>query len=212
MIISIIAITAIVKIRKNQRTGNQFFVIMVIFWSATFITSIRPEILDDIVEATGLFNKAQFLLILSIVIILYLLTLQLMKNKSITFNFHRIVRNSAISTFNQEIASYITEKLDLVIVIAAKNESKSIGDVIEKINLLNLPFSHKILVVNDGSTDNTAQIAKSKDALVVNHFQNLGLGGAIKTGYIASLFLKPEIVITTDAVQETIQCTHPCPK
>ena len=199
MIISIIAITAIVKIRKNQRTGNQFFVIMVIFWSATFITSIRPEILDDIVEATGLFNKAQFLLILSIVIILYLLTLQLMKNKSITFNFHRIVRNSAISTFNQEIASYITEKLDLVIVIAAKNESKTIGNVIEKIHLLNLPFSHKILVVNDGSTDNTAQIAKSKDALVVNHFQNLGLGGAIKTGYIASLFLKPEIVITIDA-------------
>ena len=134
MIISIIAITAIVKIRKNQRTGNQFFVIMVIFWSATFITSIRPEILDDIVEATGLFNKAQFLLILSIVIILYLLTLQLMKNKSITFNIHRIIRNSAISIFNQEIASYITENLDLEIVITVKNESKNIDNVIAKVN------------------------------------------------------------------------------
>ena len=38
---------------------------MILFWFAVFITAFRPEILDDIVKATGLFNKSQFLLVLS---------------------------------------------------------------------------------------------------------------------------------------------------
>jgi len=199
MAISGIIIGAIFKARIDKRSGNQFFVIMILFWSSVFITAYRPEILDDIVEITGLFNKAQVLLIFSIVIILYLLGLQLIKNQSISFNFHRIVRNSAITNFQQQIIDSISDKVDLVIVIAAKNESKTIGDVIDKINILQLPYNYKIIVVNDGSTDDTALIAKKKGAFVINHFQNLGIGGALKTGYIASIFFKPEIVITIDA-------------
>ena len=199
MIISIVIIVAIIKARKEQRTGNQFFVVMILFWFAVFITALRPEILDDIVVYTGLFNKSQFLLILSFVIIMYLLTLQLLKNQSISFNFHRVVRNASISNFQQQTMNSISEQLDLVIVIAAKNESQTIGDVIDKIDSLKLPYSYKILVVNDGSTDDTGLIAKRKGALVINHFQNLGIGGATKTGYIGSLFFKPEIVITIDA-------------
>ena len=199
MIISGIIIGALIKARKDQRTGNQFFVIMILFWSSVFIIAFRPEILDEIVNLTGLSNKAQILLIFSFAIIIYLLGIQLMKNQSISFNFHRIVRNSAISNFQQHIMDSITEQLDLVLVIAAKNESKTLGNVIDKIKSLSLPLKYKILVVNDGSTDDTPLIAKDKGALVVNHFQNLGVGGAIKTGYVASLFLKPEIVITIDA-------------
>jgi hypothetical protein len=199
MIISVVIIGAIVKVRKDQRTGNQFFVVMILFWFAVFLSAFRPEILDDIVDYTGLFNKSQVLLIFSIVIIMYLLTLQLLKNKSITFNFHRIVRNAAISNFQQQTMNSNADQLELMIVMAAKNESKTIGDVIDQINSLKLPYSYKILVVNDGSTDDTGIIAKKKGALVINHFQNLGIGGATKTGYVCSLFFKPEIVITIDS-------------
>jgi len=199
MIISAVIIGAIVKARKDQRTGNQFFIVMILFWFAVFLSALRPEILDDIVEYTGLFNKSQVLLILSMVIIMYLLTIQLLKNKSISFNFHRVVRNAAISNFQQHTLNLNIDQLELMIVIAAKNESKTIGNVIDQINSLKLPYSYKILVVNDGSTDDTGLIAKKKGAFVINHFQNLGIGGATKTGYIGSLFFKPEIVITIDA-------------
>jgi len=199
MIISAVIIGAIVKARKDQRTGNQFFIVMILFWFAVFLSALRPEILDDIVEYTGLFNKSQVLLILSMVIIMYLLTIQLLKNKSISFNFHRVVRNAAISNFQQHTLNLNIDQLELMIVIAAKNESKTIGNVIDQINSLKLPYSYKILVVNDGSTDDTGIIAKKKGAFVINHFQNLGIGGATKTGYIGSLFFKPEIVITIDA-------------
>ena len=199
MVISALIIGGLVKARIDQRAGNQFFVVMILFWFAVFITAFRPEILDEIVKATGLFNKSQFLLVLSFIIIVYLLTLQLLKNQSISFNFHRVVRNAAISNFQQQAIDSNSDRLDLVIVIAAKNESKTIGDVIDKINLLKLPYSYKIIVVNDGSTDDTGLISKSKGAFVINHFQNLGIGGATKTGYIGSIFFKPEIVVTIDA-------------
>ena len=192
-------IAALVKARREQRAGNQFFGIMIIFWSSVIIIAFRPEILDDLVTITGLSNKAQILLIASIIIIMYLLTIQLKKNQSISFNYHRIVRNAAITNFQQQVNDLISDNVDLVIVIAAKNESKTIGNVIDKIYALKLPQTFKIIVVNDGSTDDTGLIAKKKGALVINHFQNLGLGGAIKTGYIGSLFFKPEIVITIDA-------------
>jgi len=197
--ISGIIIAALVKARRQQRAGNQFFVIMILFWTSVIIIAIRPEILDDLVSITGLSNKAQILLIASIIIIMYLLTIQLKKNQSISFNYHRIVRNAAITNFQQQISDIISDKMNLVIVIAAKNESKTIANVIDKIYALKLPQTFKIIVVNDGSTDDTGLIAKKKGALVINHFQNLGLGGAIKTGYIGSLFFKPEIVITIDA-------------
>ena len=198
MVVSLFAIAVIIKVRKDQRVGNSFFVIIVIFWSIAFITALRPEILDDIVIITGLFNKAQFLLILSVIIIMYLLTLQLIKNKNISYDFHRIVRNAATSNFRNEITRSINYRVNLIVLIAAKNESKTIGNVIEKIHSLGMS-SYKIIVVNDGSTDDTGLIANEKGALVINHFSNLGIGGAIKTGYMASLIFKPEIVICIDA-------------
>ena len=146
MIVSLFAIAIITKVRKDQRVGNSFFVIILIFWSIVFITALRPEILDEIVIITGLFNKAQFLLILSIIIIMYLLTLQLIKNKNISYNFHRIVRNAAISNFRNEVLNSIKDPVNLIVLIIAKNESKSIGNVIEK-----NPFSWNVFLHNYGS-------------------------------------------------------------
>jgi len=153
--VAAIIIAALVKARREQRAGNQFFVIMILFWSSVIIIVLRPEILDDLVAITGFSNKAQILLIGSIIIIMYLLTIQLKKNQSISFNYHRIVRNTAITNFQQQVTDLISDKVDLVIVIAAKNESKTIGNVIDKIYALKLPQTFKIIVVNDGSTDDT---------------------------------------------------------
>jgi len=199
MLISILVVAVITKVRKDQRTGNQFFIIMVLFWSAVFITAFRPSIFEDVVVVTGLFNVAQLLLIFSIIIILYLLAMQVVKNRNTSYSLHNIVREIAVSNFKRGVRSFLPNKTDLIIVIVAKNESKTIGGVIEKIQSLNLPYSYKIIVVNDGSTDDTESIALERDAFVINHSYNLGIGGATKTGYVAARIFKPEIVITIDA-------------
>lgn len=68
----------------------------------------------------------------------------------------------------------------LSIIIPALNEAQTIGDLVTKIRTLH-PDS-EIIVVNDGSSDNTAEAAKTAGATVFSHPYNIGNGAAIKTG------------------------------
>lgn len=195
LIISIISIMLVVKARVSQRLGNQFFVIMLLFWLGLIIISIRPDVLDSILNETGFVNKAQLLLSVSVIIISYLLLLQLRKGKILSESFSNMIRKIALSSFIKE---YGNAKKDLVIVIVAKNESATIGSVIDRINAINYSYPYQVIVVNDGSTDNTERIARKKGALVITNYINLGIGGAIKTGYLASMILAPKYVISID--------------
>lgn len=67
------------------------------------------------------------------------------------------------------------------VIIPAFQAAKSLQVLINRIKLIQL--SIKIIVVNDGSTDNTLDIlGKFDDVIVVNHQRNLGKGAAIKSG------------------------------
>ncbi len=68
-----------------------------------------------------------------------------------------------------------------LIIIPAYNEEKTVGQVVRDIfaNLSEVD----VLVVSDGSTDGTVQVARSAGALVVDLPVNLGIGGAMQTGY-----------------------------
>lgn len=66
------------------------------------------------------------------------------------------------------------------VVLPAKNESSAIGETIQKI--LALQLVDEVIVVNDGSTDQTQQVAEFAGAIVVTHPYSKGNGAAIKTG------------------------------
>jgi glycosyltransferase involved in cell wall biosynthesis len=66
-------------------------------------------------------------------------------------------------------------------VIPAFNEQEHIGEVISKI-LKYLPRDH-IVVVDDGSIDDTTEVAKSMGIRVINHSQNCGKGASLRTGF-----------------------------
>lgn len=82
------------------------------------------------------------------------------------------------------------------IVIPAYNEEKSIGKVIDG---LRKKGYKNIIVVDDGSSDNTYNIAKKKKVVVVRHVINRGLGAALSTGIEAALLLGADYIITFDA-------------
>lgn len=72
--------------------------------------------------------------------------------------------------------------MKVLIIIPAYNEEAAIGKVIRRIKL-NMPDVH-ILVVNDGSIDRTSLKALKAGADVINLPFNLGIGGAVQTGYL----------------------------
>jgi glycosyltransferase involved in cell wall biosynthesis len=66
------------------------------------------------------------------------------------------------------------------IIIPAYDEGHTIGDVIRRIRALYPDF--EIIVINDGSKDNTAVVSRDAGALVYSHPYNIGNGAAIKSG------------------------------
>ncbi len=70
---------------------------------------------------------------------------------------------------------------DIVIIVPAYNEEKTIGNVIKGIR--DNIQSTDIVVINDGSTDMTENVARKSGASVINLPFNLGYGAALQTGF-----------------------------
>ena len=84
--------------------------------------------------------------------------------------------------------------MKISIVLPAKNEVGAISQTIAQIQQLQL--AHEIIVVNDGSTDQTKQAAEQAGAKVISHPYSKGNGAAIKTG---ARHAQGEIIIFMDA-------------
>jgi glycosyltransferase involved in cell wall biosynthesis len=67
--------------------------------------------------------------------------------------------------------------------IAAFNESATIADVVRGVR----PLVDHVLVVDDGSTDGTAEAARAAGAALIRHETNQGKGAAVRTGLRAAL-------------------------
>src|SRR5205823_12698050 len=89
----------------------------------------------------------------------------------------------------------LTGKQTLIAVIPAYNEAGHVGQVVEA----TLPFVDRVVVVDDGSRDDTAAEASAAGACVYRHVINRGLGGAIATGLKAALKLGADIIVLLDA-------------
>lgn len=71
--------------------------------------------------------------------------------------------------------------MKILILIPAYNEASRIGEVIRRVREMYPDYD--VVVVNDGSRDNTVQAARAAGAEVVSHPFNMGYGVAIQTGY-----------------------------
>ena len=84
--------------------------------------------------------------------------------------------------------------MNLSIILPAKNEAQSLKHLLPKLNSL-YPES-EIIVVNDGSTDETAQVCATNGVRVITHPYSKGNGAAIKTGANAA---KGDTLVFMDA-------------
>lgn len=98
----------------------------------------------------------------------------------------------------------------LYILLAAYNEEKDLPKVLAEIKSQNWAYSLNVVIVNDGSNDNTLQIAEEyKSRLpitIISHSENKGLGCALLTGLkdVSKKINNNDILITIDA-----DGTHP---
>lgn len=73
----------------------------------------------------------------------------------------------------------------VLLIIPAYNEEENILNAFRTIQLYNETAKNKldVIVINDGSTDQTSEICQKNKIPHINLIQNLGIGGAVQTGY-----------------------------
>lgn len=84
-----------------------------------------------------------------------------------------------------------------LIIMPAWNEQEVIGGTITE--LYRMMPDIDLVVVNDGSTDNTSAIARAAGALVIDLPYNMGIGGALRTGYKYARRMNYDRAIQVDA-------------
>ena len=91
----------------------------------------------------------------------------------------------------------------IILIIPAYNESEGIVDVIQKVNQFRSIYNDSsrqldYVVINDGSTDNEEEVLNENN---INHIElvaNLGIGGAVQTGYRYAYFNGYDIAVQYD--------------
>lgn len=86
----------------------------------------------------------------------------------------------------QEVGLLLAEsgkkEAEILVIVPAYNEEQNIAQVID--DLKSLEVSLDVVVINDESSDNTSAVARAgKQALVIDLPKNLGIGGAVQTGF-----------------------------
>lgn len=84
--------------------------------------------------------------------------------------------------------------MKLSIVLPALNEAHSIGDVLRRVR--EVCVDAELIVVNDGSTDDTAPVAAAAGARVISHPYGIGNGGTVKAGARAA---EGDVLVFVDA-------------
>jgi glycosyltransferase involved in cell wall biosynthesis len=90
--------------------------------------------------------------------------------------------------------------MKLLIIVPAYNEQQAIGKVLDGLKQVKIDTLEKeIVVIDDGSSDNTRGEARSRGVTVLTHIVNRGLGSALGTGLIYANHSNADYVVTFDA-------------
>jgi glycosyltransferase involved in cell wall biosynthesis len=96
---------------------------------------------------------------------------------------------------NECLLSTGTTPQHITVILPAYDEEVSIGTIV----LLTRLYADKVIVVDDGSTDRTATVARKAGAEVIVHEVNSGKGSALKTGFKAAVNMGADIIVTMDS-------------
>jgi glycosyltransferase involved in cell wall biosynthesis len=92
-------------------------------------------------------------------------------------------------------ADDIVDHHKIIVCIPAYNEQESIANIVRRA----LNHADEVIVCDDGSTDNTAKLAKQEGAFVIIHSKNFGYGKAVRSLFQTALERGADIIVTIDS-------------
>ena len=167
------------------------------------LVSVVPQIFEPISRLLGLENRAFALLGLANLLLFALFLNLLGRVRTAGRKSGEIVTGLAVKEYSEKHLSP-EERLEghpgeILIIVPAYDEEGGIREVLRRIPDEVLGHEVKTVVVDDGSTDATAAIARAEGVPVVSHVVNRGQGDALRTGFAIAQAERSLAVINLDA-------------
>ena len=186
----------------RRRSLSNGAVLLAIFGGATLAIVAGTELLNAVLSAFA-FKKGNGGRILGLavfaIVILFLLVLRALTESSrMNQQLSALLEGLAWEEFRQaKLPERFRDKV--AVVVPAYNEADSVADVIRQIPAEVCGEQTAILVVDDGSRDDTGEEAAKAGAIVARHVINRGGGAALRTGYRLMAESGALVVVTLDA-------------
>jgi Glycosyl transferase family 2 len=195
-----IGIAAYAIWRRRQLRNADVLILLLVALGLAIVAG--TEIPDAILEAFS-FRRENGTRIVGVaifaILILFLLVLRALSQGSrITGELSAVLEGLAWEQFRA--AGHPARFADRIgVLIPAYNEADNVGQVLDRIPLEVCGIDTAVLVLDDGSRDETEAVAETHGAVVARHVINRGGGAALRTGYRLLADSGAQIVVTLDA-------------
>ena len=177
------------------------FLFLAILGIGLFIVAVYPDSINIVAGMMALDNRQYgrliALLILSNMLLWVLAIGQRSKDavKSIQFDF--LVRRLAMEKFSEK--DVLKSIKEITVIIPALNEAENLDYILPKMPKSIMGHPLGVLVVDDGSVDNTVDVVAKHGYSVVPNPINRGGGAALRLGYDIAVASGAKIIVTMDA-------------
>jgi hypothetical protein len=167
------------------------------------LVSVVPQVFGVFTRLLGLEDRGFALLSVAVLLLFGLFLNLLERVREAGRRNGEIVTGLAVREYSEK---YLTPEEraeghpgEVLIVVPAYDEEGGIREVLRRIPAEVLGHKVKTVVVDDGSADSTAAIARAEGVPVVTHVVNRGQGDALRTGFAIARAEKSQVVVNLDA-------------
>lgn len=183
----------------NWRRIN--FVFFALFNLSLILVSFNPNIVNFIRDALSLkqyqYGRLIALLILSSIFLLFFTFYTKSKLENLRLQFDALVRNLAKTNFENDVETQGKIK-PIMVTIPAYNEAENLKEILPRMPERIDGLEVGVLVIDDGSEDDTSYVASGAGVLTVKSSVNRGGGAALRVGYDILKRAGTEICVTLD--------------
>jgi hypothetical protein len=202
IILGLLGLVSTFLVFRGSKWKRANFIFFSLFNISLIVVSANPDAVNFLRDMLSL-QKSQrgrlmALLVFSNIFLLFFSFYSRIKVENLRLQFDRLVRSMGVDTLEKAVAFKGRIK-PVMVVIPALNEAANLRDLLTQIpaNVCGLPVG--VLVVDDGSDDDTRQVVNHSGHLVVSTPINRGGGAALRLGYDILKRSGGKICVTMDA-------------
>ncbi|HDH05770.1 MAG TPA: glycosyltransferase family 2 protein [Nitrospirae bacterium] len=194
------ALWSFVQFRKRLIKRYEFF-LLAILGTGLFTTAVYPDSINIVAGMMAMDNRQYgrliSLLILSNMLLWLLVISQRTKDSIKSIQFDLLVRRIAMERFFEKDAAKTIK--EITVIIPALNEAENLDHLLPRMpeSIMGHPLG--VLVIDDGSVDDTVDVVKKHGCSVVSNPINRGGGAALRLGYDIAMASGVKFIVTMDA-------------